>query len=292
MEFAMYSFLEEDIPPAQPEAAQFHIIPVAFEASVSYGKGTANGPQAIINASQQLELFDGISCDAALSGIYTAPAMECCGDAEMILSSLKRSVSSVLMQGKLPVVLGGEHTITDGVVEALTDFHDEFGIIQFDAHADLRDQYGGSKFSHASVMRRVHERGVPIFQVGTRAVSEEEQLFRSEQEIPYLDARDLYGRDKQVFSIPKGFPKKVYVTIDVDGLDPSVIRSTGTPVPGGIGWYDILHFLETVVTEHDVVGFDCVELAPTEEDHASTFAAAQLIYNFMGMIARKNRVEE
>lgn len=283
----MKSFLEDDIIPASKEDALFHVIPVAYEASVSYGKGTGNAPKEILEASQQLELFDGVSTDAIDSGIYTAPAMECCGTPQSVLKSISSMVTTTLNMDKIPVVLGGEHTVTIGSVDALLEKGEEFGVIQFDAHADLRDIYERSQYSHACVMKRIFDRKVPFYQVGVRALCKEEFEFRKAEKIPHLDARQFYGPEKKPFEIPESIPEKVFVTIDIDGLDPSVVYSTGTPVPGGILWYDMMSFLQKIVDEREVIGFDCVELAPQEGDHASIFATTQLIYNFMGMIARK-----
>lgn len=282
----MLSFLEEDIIPTSKEDALFHIIPIPYEASVSYGRGTGKGPEAILEASQQLEIFDGTSTDAVSCGIYTNPAMECCGTPQAVIKSIAGIVSTSIKMGKIPVVLGGEHTVTVGSIDALLETGEEFGVIQFDAHADLRDVYERSQYSHACVMKRIFDRGVPFYQVGVRALCKEEYEFRQAAKIPYLDAREIYGREKKQFKIPDSIPKKVFVTIDIDGMDPSVVSATGTPVPGGIQWYDMLEFLQTIVDEREVVGFDCVELAPNPMDHASTFAATQLIYNFLGMIAR------
>lgn len=283
----MKSFLEEDIAPASKEDAQFHVIPAPFEESVSYGTGTAKAPEAILDASQQLELFDGISSDAIESGIYTAPAIENCGTPETVLKSISNKVESTLKMNKIPVVLGGEHTVTLGAVDALLAQGVKFGVVQFDAHADLRETYEGSPYSHACVMKRIFDRKVPFYQVGVRALCKEEYEFRKAEGIPHLDAREIYGPEKKPFVIPDSIPQKVFVTIDIDGLDPSVVSATGTPVPGGIQWYDMLAFLQTIVAEREVVGFDCVELAPQKGNIASTFAATQLIYNFMGMIARE-----
>lgn len=285
----MYSFLEVKTKDASFDEALFHIIPVAFESSLSLnGRGTARGPEAIIKASQKLELYDGVSTSASDAGIHTVSAMECCSGAERILASTQRLVSSSIKKDKIPIIIGGEHTVTIGAVDALKELHEDFGIIQFDAHADLRDNFEGTRLSHACVMRRVHERDVPFYQVGVRSLSSEEAEFRKENGIPHLDAREIYASNKKELVLPDNFPKKVYVTIDIDVMDPSVVSSIVTPVPGGILWYDMLHFLQTISENFEVIGFDCVELAPTGSDHASPFAATQLIYNFMGMIARSS----
>ncbi|MBF0302945.1 MAG: arginase family protein, partial [Desulfamplus sp.] len=227
----------------------------------------------------------------------------------------------------IPVLLGGEHTVTLGALRALKKYFIKssancdskdsttnldsasyssnqsaalgnirapFGIIQIDAHADLRDSYQGSGLSHACVMRRaVDDLNIPLFQIGVRAISYEEVIFRSQKNIPFIDAKDIYSYGVKAICdsdklLPVDFPKKIYITLDVDGLDPSVIRATGTPVPGGISWYDTLTLLEKIIKIREVIGFDVVELAPVEGDHASDFAAAQLTYSVMGMIQKYN----
>lgn len=282
----MLNFLGHEIPQSTPEEALFHIIPVPFEDTVSYGGGTGKGPNAILKASQQLMAFDGVSTAAADAGIFTAPASECCAQTEMVLDSITRRVRKTLSIDKIPVVLGGEHTVTMGNIQAYIDEGIEIGVIHFDAHADLRYIYDGTPYSHGCVMRRIFEKDIPFYQVGNRAVSKEEYEFRTEKNIPNISAYDIYGPAKKEFQIPASIPEKVFVTIDIDVLDPSIVSATGSPVPGGLQWYDMLAFLQKIVSERTVVGFDCVELAPLENDHKSDFAATQLIYSFMGMIAR------
>ncbi|MBF0389177.1 MAG: agmatinase [Desulfamplus sp.] len=295
----------------------FHVILAPMEISVSYEKGTALAPDAIIEASEQLEAWDNSQSVAVIreSGIYTALPVDCdlpnnCDDPEIILGRIEDAVtralsfSPILVDGLqksvIPVLLGGEHTVTLGALRAIKKHlikefgevqNGEFGIIQLDAHADLRDSYQGSRLSHASVMRRaVDDLNLPLFQIGVRAISQEELMVRKERKIAYIDPKDIYikGAQASLFEnpIPSDFPKKIYITLDVDGLDPSVIRATGTPVPGGVGWYDTLILLEKIIASREVVGFDVVELAPIKGDHASTFAASQLAYSVMGMIQR------
>lgn len=282
----MFNFIGHEAPPSTPEEALFHIIPFPFEDTVSFGGGTGKGPNAILKASQQLMAFDGISTAAVDAGIFTAPASECYERTEMVLESITRRVRKTVSKDKIPVVLGGEHTITQGCVQAFIDEAIDIGVIHFDAHADLRFSYDGTPYSKACVMRRIFEKKIPFYQIGSRAVSLEEHEFRLEHKIPYLSAIDIYGQQKKEFQIPDSIPEKVYVTIDIDVLDPSIVSATGSPVPGGLLWYDMLAFLQKIVDERTVVGFDCVELAPLENDRKSDFAATQLIYSFMGMIAR------
>lgn len=160
-------------------------------------------------------------------------------------------------------------------------------MIQFDAHADLRDTYEGDKMSHACVMRRAVEMGLPLLQIGVRALSVEEVELRRELKIPHHDGERLGRNGLPAQLIPDGFPEKVYITFDVDGLDPSIMPATGTPVPGGLTWWQAMECLEQITADCEVIGFDVVELAPIANLHAADFTAAGLVYNLMGMIARR-----
>lgn len=275
-------FHGEDVPPSSPGDALFHIIPVPFELSVSYGTGTAQGPKAILEASEQLELFTGRNIPAE-QGLYTAPPVDCTGSCETTLSNIEKSVAATLGRNKIPVVLGGEHTVTCGVIEAIKHYHDDFGVIQFDAHADLRDKYEGSPFSHACVMRRIHEQNIPIYQLGTRSYSLEEHNYRKEHTIQFRDSEDIWKSGTEL-QLPKDFPEKVFITFDIDGLDSAVMPATGTPVPGGLSWYQAMWLIEAIMESRICIGFDVVELAPVEQLHGANFAAAQLVYNIMGYL--------
>jgi agmatinase len=276
-------FLASDVPPAPREKARFEIIPAPFEKSVSYGHGAADGPAALLEASQQLEVFDGTGCPAE-AGIYTGPAVDCRGSAGRVLKRLEARTAEALAGGRIPIVLGGEHTVSLGPIRALAALGKPFGVVQFDAHADLRAAYEGNPLSHASVMRRVVEDcNAPLFQIGCRAFCREEADFRKARGIPHLDAEDLAlnGIPRRV--LPASFPKRLYITFDVDGLDPSVMPGTGTPVPGGLLWYDALRLLRAVAAGRSIAGFDVVELAPLKGSPISEFAAARLTYFMMGL---------
>lgn len=277
------NFHGSDVSPSPPETALFHVIPVPYEQSVSYGTGTAEGPQAILEASAQLELFDGRLIPADY-GIHTAAPIDCTGSPSAVLSRIEEAVDRCLSLGKLPVVLGGEHTVTAGVIPAMTRHHDRFGVIQFDAHADLRDSYQGSPFSHACVMRRVAEQNIPILQIGTRSYCLEEQQYRRDRAIPCYDAEEIWRRGIDAVTLPADFPDKVYVTFDVDGLDASVMPATGTPVPGGLSWYQAMWLIERIMGKRVCIGFDVVEFAPLAGMHGAAFTAAQLVYNIMGYL--------
>lgn len=279
-------FLGTEIPALAPEAARFHVLPVPYEKTVSYGGGTAQGPAAILEASGQLERWDGVS-DPGAQGIYTWPAIDCAPEAETVLAAIAWHVAEILRRGKLPVVLGGEHTVTWGVIQGyLQAGVRDFGVVQIDAHADLRDQYEGSKLSHACVMRRLVEAGIPLFQLGNRAYSQEERAARAAHGVRFLDAEQLVPQGISHFDLPEDFPEKVFFTLDVDGIDPSVLPATGTPVPGGLGWYQTLGLFESVARQRRIIGFDLLEFAPIAGFHAFDFAAALLVYKMMGIVQR------
>ncbi len=276
-------FHGEDVRPSPPEEALFHVIPVPYEESVSYGSGTKEGPEAILAASSQLELYNGRGVPAEY-GIFTAPPVACSGGATVTLGRIEAAVTRCLDLCKIPVILGGEHTLTVGVVAALRRAHGEFGVIQFDAHADLRESFMGSRFSHACVMRRIAEQGIPLLQLGTRSYSLEEQHYREQQRIPYYDAEEIWKRGVEGVSLPADFPEKIFITFDVDGLDSSVMPATGTPVPGGLSWYQAMWLSERLMNSRVCIGFDVVEFAPIAGLHGPSFTAAQLTYNLMGYL--------
>ncbi|BHH86121.1 agmatinase [Desulforhopalus sp. 52FAK] len=278
------NFHGEDVAPSLPEKSLFHVIPVPYEESVSYGAGTIEGPGAILQASTQLELLTTGHIPAE-HGIYTVPPVDCTGSCEEVLGRITDVVDTVLELQKIPVLLGGEHTITCGVIPALKKQFDSFGVIQFDAHADLRDSYQGSRYSHACVMRRIHEQGIPIYQLGTRSYSLDEHEYRISNNIPSRDSESIW-RDGHALQLPPDFPEKVFITFDVDALDSAVMPATGTPVPGGLNWYQTMWLLEEITKNRICIGFDVVELAPIEYLHGPSFAAAQLVYNIMGYITK------
>jgi len=277
-------FLELDIAPAAPAAARYHIIPVPFEASVSYGGGTAAGPAALLEASLQLEAFDGVDIPAS-AGIYTQAPVDCQQrDVTDVLAELAARVSAAAAAEQIPVVLGGEHTVTLGAVQGMLAAGKKVGVVQFDAHADLRDSYEDNKYSHACVMRRLLDLDVPIVQLAVRSLSQDEAKLRRKQQIPHWDAARLVFDGIPDPVLPEDFPEQIYITFDVDAFDPAVMPGTGTPEPGGLNWYDALMLLENICQERKVIGFDVVELAPIPGSHISEFTAAKLVYSIMAMI--------
>lgn len=275
----MKQFLESEIPDLPAKECRFHIIPAPLEATVSYGGGTNLGPAAIIAASYYLEAFDGVSCPCE-QGIFTHPAASS-------LEEIEASVGEVLQQGGFPLMLGGEHTVTFGALRALKAAGQEFGVVQFDAHADLRDEYEGSQLSHACVMRRaIDDLDLPLFQIGVRSLSRQEYQLRQERNIRYLDAVEIARNGIPERLLPADFPDKVYLSFDVDGFDSAIMPATGTPEPGGLDWREVSFCLEKIVAERQLIGADFVELAPIENFPAPDFTVARLIYNLLGLVER------
>lgn len=281
-------FLSSEVPPRPADQARFHVIPVPYEATVSYAGGTANGPEAILDASDQLELYDGTSYPGEY-GIFTQRPVDCSGAPEQVMENVRKAVLAALDAGAMPVVLGGEHSLTYGEMAALKERYGRFGVVQFDAHADLRDSYEGSKWSHASVMRRaVKDLDLPLVQLGNRIYCREELEARKEHGVVSWDAPYLCRHGIPDNLIPEDFPRNIFITFDVDGLDPSIMPETGTPVPGGLDWYMALDLAARAMQGRRVLGFDVVELAPREGHIVSDFAAASLTYALMGLAARNN----
>ena len=279
-------FLGEELTPEENDqkTAKFHVIPCGLEKTVSYGSGTSNGPAAILNASHQLERWNGKSepCD---KGIYTHPALDLSGELPTIMKRLQSKTASIVQAGKIPVTLGGEHSLTYGAVMGVMESVQEpVGIVQVDAHADLRVAYQGEKHSHASVMQLLSCEGIPIVSLGVRALCKEEEDFRKTAGILHYDAGELVRNRTHAIELPDSFPKNIYVTFDLDGLDPSILPATGTPVPGGLGYYEALDLVESTLKGRRCIGFDVVELAPIEGLPASDFAAAQITYALMGLV--------
>ncbi|MGV6807666.1 MAG: agmatinase [bacterium] len=279
-------FLGSEFKHPEPDAALFHLLPVPYEQSVSYGGGTAGGPKSILEASWQLETWDGKSNPSKL-GIHTLPPVDVSGDTEDVIGRIAETTADIINQKKIPVGLGGEHTVTYGIIKGFLDAGvEDFGVVQIDAHADLRDAYEDNPYSHASVMKRIVDEDVPLFQLGIRAFCEEEIQARKTYHVGHLDADYLVPKNISSVDLPDDFPELVFFTLDIDGMDPSIFPSTGTPVPGGLGWYQTLGLFESVAKQRSIVGFDLMEFAPIDGFHAYQFAAAQLVYKMMGIVER------
>lgn len=260
------------------------MLPVPYEATVSYGRGTARGPAAIVAASVQVELYDEeFGCEPAHVGIATMPALDVNGLKPAVMAKrVREAVLKIVHDGKLPLLLGGEHSITPPSVAAITESYGKITVLQLDAHADLRGEYEGESMNHACAMARVREI-CPVVHVGIRNISvEEAQLVRNEG-LPIFYARDILCSERWVSEVLDVIEdESVYVTIDVDFFDPSSMPATGTPEPGGLDWYHATRLLRALAECKKIVGFDLVELAPIAGIHACDFLAAKLAYKCVG----------
>jgi len=268
--------------------ARVAVIPVPYERTTSYGKGTIRGPNAILRASGQLENYD-IDLDKNIGkklGIATLPKVDVSGGRERAYKQIKKTARKVLSDGKFPVFLGGEHSITHPIVAAMKQFYKNLCVLHFDAHADLRDSYEEDFYSHACVMRRVFELKVPIVSVGIRSQDEKEHSFAEYQDLPIYYAKDISKNKRWMSNVIKKLRKNVYLSFDVDVFDPSIVPSTGTPEPGGLSWEEIvLFFTRLAKSKSRVVGFDFVELSPKKGEHSPDFLCAKLIYKMIGLFA-------
>lgn len=266
------------------------VIPFPYESSTSYGKGTKFGPDAIIAASSQVELFDEEFKDEVYKkiGICTLPKIKHADSAKFYLP-LVNEIKKISRLNKFPIILGGEHSITQGAILAMQEKYQTFSVLQFDAHADLRDTYEGNKFSHACVMRRVLEQKSVknLVQVGIRNISNDpkdgsEFNFhkKHQNKIKIFWAKDM--AKWKINEIVENLEKNVYLTFDVDAFDSGIMPSTGTPEPGGIDWYQALGILKKVFQQKNVIGCDVVELSPIKNLSAPDFMIAKLIYKIIG----------
>lgn len=273
------------------EAAKVVILPIPYEATTTYRQGCQQGPAALLTASQQLEAYDeelgretcrevGIHTHAPIADTRCHPAVT----AEEMLAVTTATVSRLFTDGKFVIAVGGEHGITTGVVRACQQkLAEPFTVVQIDAHGDMRQEYEGSLHNHACVMRRILEMGLPTLPVGIRAICQEEAQLIAAQKIPVQWAREMAANPHWIEgAIAQIQTEKVFITIDVDGLDPSLIPGVGTPEPGGLGWYETLRFLRRIFATHEVIGCDVMELAPLADSVVSEFTTAKLVYKLIG----------
>ncbi len=267
------------------------VLPVPFERTVSYGHGTANGPAAILRASQSMELYDEeLKFEPAEIGIATLPPfLPEAFDLGEAMTELETECRRHLEAGKFLLTLGGEHSLTIAPVRATRAVHGEIGVIQFDAHADLRQEFEGTIYSHAAVMRRVADEGLQTLPIGIRSLSSPEAEFAHEAGIPIVWAHELAEVEGNRFDrLLAALPEKVYLTFDIDYFDPALVPGTGTPEPGGGSWYPTLRLLSRIFETKQVVAMDVVELAPIGGQPTSDFVAAKLAYKCVGYYARRS----
>jgi agmatinase len=269
-------------PYADLPTAKVVILPVPYDSTTEWHSGTREGPQAIIDASQYLEFYDiELKREIYKVGIHTLPKVQpLLNSPGGMIDRVYRIAAELAKQEKFLVMFGGEHSLSLGMVQALKEKIQDICVLQLDAHADLRDEYLGTKYSHACVMRRILEL-CPIVQVGIRSLSWEEQKFLTQNNMRLFSAMpgsDLASPEE----ITASLRDNVYVSIDLDVFDPSIVPAVGTPEPGGMQWHEVLNLLRTVTLNKRVIGFDLVELCPKEGPASCAFLAAKLAYKLIG----------
>lgn len=275
--------------PQDYASARVVVLPVPFDSTASYVPGARFGPLAIIDASRQVELFDEeLGCNPSEVGIYTFDELEPVrGNVVDTLAHVQAAVEKIVGDEKIPFTLGGEHSITVSVARALKKKFEAFTILQFDGHADLRDEWEGSKYSHACTARRLVEEGLRVVQVGVRALCEEERDFArgacGAGVKTFFAEKNLGAKAKEVLEACGGAgSERVYVSFDLDALDSSIMPAVGTPLPGGLLWWDALEILRAVCGSREVIGADVVEFSPLPGTIAPNFLAAHLAYKIIG----------
>lgn len=261
-------------------SSEILIIPVPYDETSTWMKGADKGPDAILDASVNLEWYDvETKADASRHGIHTEKPVTEKSSPEGLVNAVNKRVRSALNDKKFPVLIGGNHTVTIGSVRSFAEHYKNLSVLQLDAHSDLRQSYEGSPYNHACAMARARE-VAPVVQVGIRSMSSDELLFADMSRIFF--AHELYYNKNLYTDAIDRLTENVYITIDLDVFDPSLIPSTGTPEPGGPEYYELMHFLKEVILKKNVVGFDVVELCPSQNNKAPDFVAAKIIYQLIG----------
>ncbi len=274
------------------DKSDFVILPVPYEQTTTYRAGTRGGPNAIINASSQVELYDEeLRFEPYRKGVCTLGELKVTSLGPERMNEIVYEVSSELISAKKTVVmLGGEHSISWGLAKACKDRFPGLSVLQLDAHADLRNEYQGSNFNHACVMRRIKE-FAPSVQIGIRNLSQEEaEYIEGEKEQFVFYAQEMVSSDTWMNETISLLSDEVYLTFDLDFLDPSIMPAVGTPEPGGLLWYPTVNFLKKLAAQKRIVGFDMVELAPLPDMVAPDFLAARLLYKLIGYIIAREKL--
>ena len=272
-----------DAPYCDPETARVTIIPAPLEYSVCYMEGTERGPQAILDASSQMELYDEeLDCCPIEVGVYTRPALDYRGmDHAAALKATGEAAREVLQRGQLPLILGGEHSLSAPPIAVTHEFYPDLTVVHIDAHGDLRDEYEGTPLSHASIERRVVDMGIPLTEIGIRSFSPEEAEFMKTR--PDVAIVWGYQMARGTATIPwERLSQHTYLTIDLDALDPAEMPAVGTPEPGGLHWYQLLDIVRELCQRTTIVGMDVVELCPMTGQTRADFLAAKLVYKLIG----------
>jgi agmatinase len=275
--------------------AEAVILPIPYEATTTYGSGTREAPEAILAASRQVELWDeegGWDPSTSVRLATASPVTTEVSGPQAMLDKIRKTVQSWVAQGKVVLTLGGEHTITLALVQAVQTKYPDLQVVALDAHADLRESYDGSKLSHACALKRVYDLGRPLTILGVRSFSQEEsQLLWVAPRFKMFKARDLHSPEgwEKALEHLKSLSGPVYITIDADVFDPGVMPGVGTPEPGGLSYYQVLTLLKTVAQRGPIVGLDLVELTPIPGHRVSEFTAARVLYKALGYIYQARR---
>src|ERR671929_1833630 len=268
------------------ERARVVVWPVSYEGTVSYGTGTGAGAEAIVDASRNMELYDEeTDAEVYRLGIHTTEVSPPAETPEAMMKTLLERARELVGAGKFVCMIGGEHSVSGPVIQAHAEKYENLSVLQIDAHADLRDSYDGTPHSHASIMARVvRDLKLPAVQVGIRSISAEEARALDEFPTRIFWAKDIVGRADWWEEAVAGLTENVYLTVDIDGLDPSLVAQTGTPEPGGLGWYETIGLIRTLARKRRVVGMDLTEYSYVEGQDASAFLCAKLIYKTLAFI--------
>jgi len=275
--------------PDHPKA-KVALIPAPLEITTSWQKGTKEAPIEILKVSPNLEFFDEETElePQEVLGFYTYPVPELPFDMDSALNFISNNLREVLKEKKFPIIIGGEHTVTLGIIKVLKEVYKNLKILHLDAHFDLRDEYLGSKVSHATVMRRIYEMGVPVLSVGVRTLCKEEHEFIKNNKISFIWMKDFRKRTEESIKKIEEFIKEgeIYLTLDVDVFDPSLAPGVGTPEPGGMDWYEFLQILKLVV-RYNLIGMDIVEVKPISGNAITEYLAAKIIFKVSAYLAKK-----
>lgn len=268
---------------ADYETARFVVIPVPYDLTSTYQAGSRKGPQAILEASCNMELFDEELCTETFrAGIHTMSPLEVAASGpETMIGKVEKVVADICADDKVPVTLGGEHSISIGAIAAVHAWYPDLTVVHLDAHADMRDSYQGTRYGHASVARRVSEM-CPVIEIGIRSMSYEEDCFIREQGVYVVSADEMKTDSECIEKICASLSSDVYVSIDLDVFDPAVMPATGTPEPGGLTWDDVRKVTKAIARTARIRGFDIVELCPLPGIVAPDFTAAKLVYRMIG----------
>lgn len=269
------------------DSAAVYVWPVSYEGTVSYGTGTGGGAMAIVDASRNMELYEEeTDAEVYKIGIHTLDEFKPRPTPERMMGDLYDRTKSLLAKDKFVCMLGGEHSVSAPVIKAHAEKFHDLSVLQIDAHADLRDTYDGTPHSHASIMARVvKDLRIPSVQVGIRSISADEaRLIDTGIPTKIFWAQDIVGRTDWIDSAVDSLSDNVYLTIDIDGLDPSLVPTTGTPEPGGLGWYETLSLIRTLAKKKKVVGMDLVEYSYVESYDSPAFLCAKLVYKSLAYI--------